>query len=93
MRQPQRRRLAGRLGGGAEGGVAAGQFPVGPPGGGGEVQEGEHQLGGVAVAVSLGAAPPLVPAVGRYDLGQRQAEHLGRHLCAGGKSRRSHDWI
>lgn len=83
VRQPQRRRLAGGLGGGAEGGVAAGELPVSPPVARGEVQEGQHQLGGVAVAVSLRAAPPLMPAVGRYDLGQRQAEHLGCHLCMG----------
>lgn len=90
VRQPQRRRLAGGLGGGAEGGVAARQLPVGPPVARGEVQEGQHQLGGVAVAVPLRAASPLVPPVGCYDLGQRQAEHLGRHLCVGAGSGAGH---
>lgn len=89
VRQPQRRRLAGGLGGGAEGGVAAGELPVGPPVAGGEVQEGQHQLGGVAVAVSLRAVPPLVRAVGGYDLGQRQAEHLGCNLCVRGERGRT----
>lgn len=83
--QAQWRRFAGGLGGGAEGGVAAGELPGGPPTvAGGEVQEGQHQLGGVAVSLSLRAVPPLLRVVGGYDVRQRKAEHLGGNLCVGG---------
>lgn len=48
------------------------------------MQEGQHQLGGVAVSLSLRAVPPLLRVVGGYDVRQRKAEHLRGNLCVGG---------
>lgn len=52
------------------------------------MEEGQHQFGGVAVALPRLIVPLLVLAVVRYDLRQRYAERLGHGLCVRGERAR-----
>lgn len=66
---------------GTQGGVTAGELPVGPLEAGGEVKEGQHQLRGVAVPLPRGIVPLLERPVVGNDLIERYSKHQGRDLC------------
>lgn len=53
---------------GTQRGVTAGELPVGLLEAGGEVEEGQHQFGGVAVPLPLGIVALLERPVVGYDL-------------------------